>query len=187
MSTRFGSSNKLLVHVGGVAIVERTARAYLESGLDPILVVVGHDAANIQRVLAGLPLRCIENTEYQLGQSRALFHGISALPAGIDAAVIGVADQPLLSRSIIRSLADRYLHHRPPIVAPRFAGRNGNPVLFDRELFRELLQVVGDQGGRGVMKRHRREVVWVEFEDERVGCDVDTPDDLEELRRDSTR
>jgi molybdenum cofactor cytidylyltransferase len=183
MSTRFGESNKLLASVGGVPVVARTAQAYVDAGVAPLIVVVGHDAREIEQALVHLPVRCVLNPEFHLGQSRALVRGIHELTEDIDAAVIGVADQPLLTGTIIRSLVRRYRLDRPLIVAPRYAGRNGNPVLFSRQLFGELLQVEGDQGGRVVLQRHRDAVAWVDIDDERAARDVDTPHDLEDANR----
>lgn len=179
MSTRFGTANKLLALVGGIPVVARTVQAYVDAGVVPLIVVVGHDAREIEHALSHLPVRCISNPEFHLGQSRALVHGIRELTRDIDAAVIGVADQPFLTGTVIQSLITLYRLERPLIVAPRYAGRNGNPVLFNRQLFDELLEVEGDQGGRAVLQCHRDAVAWVDLDDERAARDVDTPHDLD--------
>jgi molybdenum cofactor cytidylyltransferase len=61
MSTRFGESNKLLASVGGVPVVARTAQAYVDAGVAPLIVVVGHDAREIEQALVHLPIRCVLN------------------------------------------------------------------------------------------------------------------------------
>jgi molybdenum cofactor cytidylyltransferase len=183
MSTRFGDSNKLLVRVRGVPVVARTVQAYVDAGLDPLLVVVGFGATEIEAVLSTFPARCVFNAEFHLGQSRALVRGVRALPQGVDAAVIGVADQPFLTAVIIRSLVDRFSLNRSLLVAPRYAGKIGNPVLFEQRLFPELLQVQGDRGGKPVVQRHRAEIDWVDIDDDRAARDVDTRADLDEANR----
>jgi molybdenum cofactor cytidylyltransferase len=183
MSTRFGTANKLLAPVRGIPVVARTVQAYIDAGVVPLIVVVGHDAREIELALIDLPVRCVSNPEFRLGQSRALVRGIRELPKDIDAAVIGVADQPFLNGTIVQSVVNRYRLDRPLIVAPRYGGRNGNPVLFSRHLFGELLEVEGDQGGRAVLQRHRHAVAWVDFDDERAARDVDTPHDLDAANR----
>jgi molybdenum cofactor cytidylyltransferase len=183
MSTRFGDSDKLLARVHGIPVVVRTVQGYVDAGLAPVIVVVGHRAEDVELTLTDVPVRCVLNPDFRLGQSRALVRGIRELPEDIDAAVIGVADQPFLTAPIVRSLVHRFALDRPLIVAPRYAGRPGNPVLFDRRLFGELLQVHGDQGGRGVVRRHRDATAWVDSDDERAARDIDTPLDLEEANR----
>lgn len=185
MSSRFGASNKLLEKVGGIPIIRRTAQAYVEGGLDPLFVVLGHESSEVEHVLRDLPVRCLQNPAYRLGQSRALVCGLEALPAGSDAAVIGVGDQPFLRGDVIRALIARFEQDRPLLVAPRYGGQIGNPVLFDRRLFGELRAVEGDQGGRPVVRRHQAAIAWVEIDDLRAGRDVDTPADLSEANHDS--
>lgn len=185
MSTRFGAANKLLARVNGVPVIRRTVGAYADAALEPLIVVVADDAGKIRQELADLPVSLVVNPEYRLGQSRALVRGISALPEHVAAAVVGVADQPFLTGDTIRSMADRFELAHPPIVAPCYAGKSGNPVLFARRLFPELLEVEGDQGGRGVVQRHRAAIAWVEVEDGRAARDIDTVADLNDANRET--
>lgn len=178
MSERFGASNKLLARVGGLPVIQRTTQAYVGAGLDPIVVVLGHEAQELEQLLRRLPVRCVHNPEYRLGQSRALVRGLEELPAGAEAAVIGVGDQPFLPADVIRALMARFKLDRPLLVAPRYAGQPGNPILFDRRLFPELHAVQGDVGGRPVVKSHNTDIVWLDIDDDRAGRDIDTPADL---------
>jgi molybdenum cofactor cytidylyltransferase len=184
MSTRFGRTNKLVAEVGGTPVIQRTLQAFVDAGLDTF-VVVGHEAREIERLLGSLPVTCVPNPEFRLGQSRALVRGLRALPADTTAAVIGVGDQPFLRSEIIRALIERFELDRPLLVAPRYSGQRGNPILFDSRLFPELLAVEGDQGGRGVVRRHHDAIAWIDVADEAVGRDVDTPADLDAAIRES--
>jgi molybdenum cofactor cytidylyltransferase len=143
-------------------------------------VVIGHDAPRVNAALTGLPVTFVWNPDFALGQSRALVRGVQALPPEVRAAVIGVGDQPFLTSGIIEQLVDRYQASGAPLAVPRYAGRRGNPVLFDRVLFPELLQVTGDQGGRPVLERHREDIAWLDVADPLPGADLDT---VEEYRR----
>lgn len=181
MSRRFGGRNKLLAPIAGVPVAVRTVRAYLEGELEPVIVVVGYQAQEVRVALAGLSFESVYNPDFEQGQSRALVRGIRALPPSATAAVIGVGDQPFLTGDVIRRIVAEYATTRARLVAPRYAGSGGNPVLFDRTLFGELLAVEGDQGGRPVLERHRGEIAWIEVDDARVGADVDTADDYRAL------
>lgn len=178
MSRRFGDANKLLVPVDGVPVVCRVATAFVGAGLQPVLVVTGYQAADVRAALSGFPLTFVHNPEYESGQSRALVRGLTALPDFIDAAVIGVADQPFLTAAIIRRLVGRFRSHPAPLVVPRYGGQRGNPVLFAPTLFPELLAVEGDQGGRAVVALHAHDAAWVDVHEARPGLDLDTPDSL---------
>lgn len=183
LSRRFGPDNKLLAALAGVPIVRRTVQAYVDAALDPVLAVVGHQADEVAAVLAGLPVTVVRNPDFEQGQSRALVRGVAALPEEVAAAVIGVGDQPCLTPEVIRSLTRVYRDTGSLLVAPRYAGQRGNPVLFDRRLFAELQQVTGDRGGRPVLERHSHESLWLDVPDARAGLDVDFSGDYDTLRQ----
>lgn len=179
MSRRFGDANKLLVKIEGVPLVVRAVLPYLSAGLDPVIVVAGHEDDLIAAALGDLGVTIARNPDFVAGQSRALVRGIRSLPPRARAAVIGVADQPWLTGGIIRLLVETYVATGAPVVAPRYAGQRGNPALFDAALFAELLNVTGDQGGRQVIMRHQIEVAWCDVADRQPGLDVDSPEDLD--------
>jgi molybdenum cofactor cytidylyltransferase len=181
LSLRFGERNKLLAPFGQATVVRRTVQAYLDGNLQPVLVVVGHQADQVRSALAGLSITDVYNPEFEQGQSRALVRAVNSLPEHTAAAIIGVADQPLLTGDVIRELATTYHTTRATLVVPRYAGRRGNPALFDRRLFPELLQVTGDRGGRPVLEAHRQEIVWLDVPDARMAADVDTLEDYRAL------
>lgn len=178
LSRRFGQANKLLADVDGRTVVERSVHAYLEAGLRPVIVVVGHDADSVQASLRDLPVLFVYNPLYAEGQSRGLARGVAALPGAAAAAVIGVGDQPWLQPGTIERLVEEWHDSQAPVVAPLYSGQRGNPVLFARALFDELAHVEGDVGGRPVIRRHADEVRWVPVADASQARDVDVPADL---------
>jgi molybdenum cofactor cytidylyltransferase len=182
MSRRFAGGNKLLAEIDGEPMVRRVAAAYLQGGLSPVLVVVGYGSDEVSQALADSPVELVHNSAYREGQSRALIAGVQSLPSHTRAAVIGVADQPLLVSSVISGIVELYRSTNAPLVVPRYAGQRGNPALFDRSLFSELLQVKGDEGGRFVLRRHADRIAWLDVDLDAVGADVDTLEDLESAR-----
>jgi molybdenum cofactor cytidylyltransferase len=184
MSRRFGKDNKLLVSVNGEPVVRRTVKAYVESRLEIVIVVLGYQADAVCQALSGLDVTLVQNPDYEQGQSRALTRGVAALPAGLEAAAIGVGDQPWLESLTIRRLIKLWALRGALIAAPLYAGERGNPVVFSASLFPELLRVEGDLGGRPVVKRHEADVAWLPISDAEQGRDVDTPEGLAERRPD---
>lgn len=178
MSRRYGGANKLLAHVGGEPVVRRATLAYVEAGLDPVVVVIGYQAQQVRRALSGLAVTVVVNPDYAAGQSRALAHGVRALPLSTEAAVIGVGDQPWLLAPTVLRLVETWRVTKSNIVAPLYGGQRGNPVVFARALFPELLSVDGDTGGRPVIAAHAEGVTWLPIADVSQRGDVDSPDDL---------
>jgi molybdenum cofactor cytidylyltransferase len=67
------------------------------------------------------------------------------------------------------------------IVVPTHQGRAGNPVLWDRRYFPEILELTGDGGARGLLRRHLEQVAEVDVGDDAVLRDFDTVDSLATL------
>jgi molybdenum cofactor cytidylyltransferase len=92
-----------------------------------------------------------------------------------------LADQPALTPELLNTLAKRYRATGAAIVLPVYQGRRGNPVLFDRALFADLLAVEGDQGGRAILARHASSIERVEVDDPSVLLDIDTRADYDKV------
>ena len=180
LSRRMGEA-KLLLPVDGRPIVRHAVEGVRAAGLDPVLVVTGPDPAAIEAALAGLDARIVVNPAPEAGQAGSVRAGVAALPATVDTVLIALGDQPLLAPDIIPALLAAHRASDRPIVAPRYQDGPGNPVLFDRAVFPELLALEGDRGARPVIARDPARVEWVTL-DRPMPPDVDTPADYEKIR-----
>lgn len=177
--TRFGG-DKLLASLGGRPVVRLTVGRVLRSGARPVLVVTGHAGDAVAAALAGLDVRLVPNAAWAGGMAGSLRAGVAALPDECAAAVVLLGDQPLIEPDAIDRVAAAFRAAGRPIVAARYGGRRGHPVLFARALFGELAAVTGDIGAREVIARDPSRVELVELPGE-PPPDVDTPDDLARL------
>jgi molybdenum cofactor cytidylyltransferase len=179
MSARFGATKQVLPWED-TTLAAHAARTALAAGLDPVVVVLGCDAANVEKALAGLPVRVVFNPDYASGQSTSIRKGLEALAPRTGAAFFILADQPLFGAGLLTEIIE--LHHRTlaPACVPVFEGRRGNPVLFDKALFSELRTLTGDIGGRVLLEKYRDEVVPIQAT-QAIHTDIDTPEDYEKL------
>ncbi|HET9551373.1 MAG TPA: nucleotidyltransferase family protein [Anaeromyxobacteraceae bacterium] len=173
--------NKLLVEVGGEPLVRRAALAALEAGLDPLVVVLGHEAALVREALLGLPCDLAWNERHALGQSSSLDAGVAALPPEVEAAVVLLGDMPLVEPPMIRALVARFGEGPFPLVGSRYGEVRAPPVLYARALFAELRGGEGEGRGREVVRRHEARAAFVDWPAAAL-ADVDLPDDLERVR-----
>lgn len=180
-STRMEGAHKLLEPVGGRPLVAWPVDAVLRAGADPVIVVTGHRADEVERVLpAGVTV--VRNAEHRLGLSSSLRAGLSALPVGVAAALVALGDMPGVRARHCLALVGRW---RPGAIAvPTRSGRRGHPVLWSERYFDEMRALQGDRGARTLMEVHAAHVVEVPMEDDGVLVDVDRPADLERARRD---
>ncbi len=168
---------KQLLDWQGQALVRVVAGCALQAGLSPVVVVTGAAHEAVENVIADLPLQLVHNPEYSNGQSSSLRAGVAALPDKAMAVLVLLGDQPFVSAAIMRQLVQCWQSTHAPIIAPIYAGQRGNPVLFDRTLFLELLSIRGDQGARQLLSMQPERVRYVYFDDKRPLMDIDTPED----------
>ncbi|HEY6431463.1 MAG TPA: molybdopterin-binding/glycosyltransferase family 2 protein [Acetobacteraceae bacterium] len=182
-SRRMAPHNKLLIaDRTGKPMIARVVDNVLSSKARPILVVTGHQADEIERALGGRPVRYVHAPDYAEGLSASLKAGIAAVPPEAAAVVVCLGDMPLVTGRMIDRLLDTYdPDEGRTIVLPTFRGKQGNPMLWDRRYFPEILQVIGDSGARFLLGKHLEQVAEVEMADDAVLRDFDTADALETL------
>jgi molybdenum cofactor cytidylyltransferase len=181
-SSRYGDRNKLLESVADsergdeVPMVRRSAETLLAAGLDPVVVVVGHEADRVRDALDGLHVRFVENPDYEEGQGTSVAAGVRGLPE-VDAAVFALGDMPYVDGASVRKLVAAYEAGAGSALAAGYDGERGNPVLFDATHFPALAGRDADAGGKQVLLSADDAAV-VETGDSGVRRDVDHPDDL---------
>jgi molybdenum cofactor cytidylyltransferase len=182
-STRMAPYNKLLVaDRAGKPMIARVVDNVLSSQARPVLVVTGHHGEQVRAALAGRPVTFVEAPDYAAGLSASLKAGIAALPAGAAAALVCLGDMPLVTARVLDRIIAAYdADEGRAIVLPVHQGHAGNPVLWDRAFFAEILGLAGDTGARSLLKRHAEQVAEVEAGDDSVLRDFDTVDSLATL------
>jgi len=187
--------HKLLLPLDDRPVLAHVIDASLASQARPIIIVLGHQSNQVRSQIKQYSIHdditLIENTHYLQGMSTSLRIGIQTLLTNgyrkgslsyqVDSALIVLGDQPLITPTVIDKLITAYRTAGSPIVAPLYKGVRGSPVLFDKSLFSELIEVTGDEGGRTVLERHRHEVGLIEIGDALANYDVDTWDAYEQV------
>ena len=177
MSQRMGG-NKLLLDLGGQPVVRWAVRRALDAGLAPVLVVFGYEADRVQNVLEGLAYEPVVNREYEQGIDRSVKIGIAHVPDDADAAVVMLADMPLVTAEMIAATVSRYRETGAPLVISEYDGVCAPPTLYDRSLFCEFAAADGRGEGCGkrIVKRHRDVAVALAFRGDAI-TDLDVPED----------
>ena len=148
-SKRMGQP-KALLDWKGIPFVRAVAIQAISAGLDPVVIIAGNEAKQIQNAVRDLPVNVITNSEWQTGQSSSIRAGINSLPENVGGVVFQLVDQPQIPQTLIRQLVLEHSLTLAPIVLPESGGRRANPVLFDRKVFPDLLKLKGDVGGRSI-------------------------------------
>lgn len=177
-STRMGR-NKMLLEIDGETLLRRAVKAAAAAGLDPVVVVTGHQADEAARQLDGIACERVHNPEHEVGIHTSVRVGIASLSDDVDAAIVMLADMPFVGAAMLRHLVAQYRKGDAPLMISRYGGEiNAPPMLYDRALFGEL-SVMQRRCGREVIQRHRDEAVELDWPEAAL-ADIDTPRDYEE-------
>jgi molybdenum cofactor cytidylyltransferase len=114
----------------------------------------------------------------------SLLVGLDALGEDCDACLVVLGDQPGIEVSVIEGVLAAYFEGRGKIVAPRYRGQRGHPILFDRALWAALRALPEGGAPRDVLRAHPDDLYHLEVESDSVLLDVDTPADYRRARGD---
>jgi len=178
-----GGPNKLLADIGGRPLVRIAAEEALASRARPVIVVTGHQRDKLEGALAGLKVERVHNPEFADGLSTSLKAGLAAVPGEVDGAVVLLGDMPQVRAALIDRLVGAFDPERGAlVVVPTIDGKRGNPVVWSRRFFPELMALDGDVGARHLIGRYAEAVTEVALTDQAALIDVDTPEALSKVK-----
>jgi CTP:molybdopterin cytidylyltransferase MocA len=168
---------KATVELAGSTLAERGVGLLRAGGAVPVIVVTGAVRVEISGVLA------VHNPDWLTGMGSSLVTGLRALAsADVEAAVIALADQPLVGAESVRRLIVAHENGAPVAVAA-YDGKPRNPVLIARVHWPAVIELAtGDTGARPFLRARPDLVTLVECGDTGSPDDVDTPEDLVRVR-----
>lgn len=183
---------KPLLPFGGQMVIEAAIENLRGAGVEKIVVVIGHRAAEMRSRIKDLSerdeaarLETVENSLLESQMSDSIKLGVAHAASSSRAVIIALADQPSVSSDVIKRLIHVWRETGAQLVAPEYAGRGGHPVLVDLSLRERLLALDSDGGLRRLFDERHNEIVRVRFEDEFVVRDMDTWEEYIKLHVDT--
>ena len=182
-STRMGGPNKLVAEIGGRPLVRIAVEEARASRAHPVIVVTGHERERVEAALAGLDVKIVHNPDFAAGLSTSLKTGLAAMPTEVDGVIVCLGDMPQVRAGMIDQLIGAFDPERGAlVVVPTINGERGNPVVWSRRFFPDLLGVEGDVGARNLFSRFPEAVVEVPLTGKAALIDVDTPEALKRVQ-----
>jgi molybdenum cofactor cytidylyltransferase len=170
-------TDKALLTYRGRTFLEAILSTCREAGLDPLVVVLGHHAAEIQRAVNLEAAQVVVNQNYRRGQTSSLQGGLKALETTEpEAIVLCLVDHPAVSAATVRKLVQTFEETKAAVVIPTFEDQRGHPVLIGRALFEELKTLSPDEGANAVIRKYRHLTKFIEVDDRGILLDVDDPE-----------
>lgn len=177
LSSRMGAFKPLLP-LGDSTVIGRGIATLQAAGVEDIVVVTGHRAAELEAYLMPLGVRLVRNERYaETEMFDSLRMGFHALPERCEGLFFTPGDVPLFTAETLLALA----RSGAELACPQCRGRKGHPIFLTRETALRLLADSGEDGLRGTMARCGIPLGRIRVEDEGVLMDADTPQAYERL------
>ena len=180
-SSRFGAT-KLVQSFHGKPLVQSALLAAEGACKGRVLLVVGHDQDSVVDASAGLYDELIINSDFENGIGTSISASVKACQEDVDAVVVVLADQPLVTEAHIRDLIDTWSGAENEIVSTSFDEITCPPILFPRSAFPALSELRGDSGAKSLLASGDFVVTSVDFPP--AGFDIDRPADLRRFDQD---
>lgn len=192
---RMGARPKCLLQRDGVSLLARTVGALVASGVREIAVVLGHHAARVNVELdaieaalpAGVRLHRALNPSPDDGPGSSLRCGLAVLPGNLDAVVVALADQPLITEEDVAAVVAAWQHRAEgaSLLVPQFEGQPGHPLIFDAAVRDAMARTTGARGLREWRRAHPSRVALMPAPHAHYTRDIDSEADLADLQRDT--
>jgi molybdenum cofactor cytidylyltransferase len=169
---------KALLPWNGVPLIEHQIAALQGAGVDRVVVVLGHEAQQLQGLVEGKEgVTWVVNPDYGEGKTTSIKAGLKALGPDKPAALVVLSvDQPRTSGAI-RRLLQQHRQGRSLITIPTYRGKGGHPLVLDSSLLNELRSISEETLGlKAVVRRHQRGSQRVEMDTPEVLLDLNTPE-----------
>ncbi|MGZ8559497.1 MAG: nucleotidyltransferase family protein [Chitinophagaceae bacterium] len=181
-SSRFGRPKQLLSY-HGKSLLEHTVDTASDADANPVIVVLGANAALLEKVIEEKKVHIVVNKDWNEGMASSIRCGLNTLlqiAPSSDAVILMVCDQPFVSPSLLNELIATQKNTGKPIVSCQYENTFGPPALFYKTIFADLLILKGDAGARKIVVQRSNDTATVLFA--RGNIDIDTEADYQGLK-----
>ena len=170
---------KPLLPFGHQTVIESCIDYLRKAGVETIIVVVGHRAAELKNRLCHLPLTFALNPDPETQMSASITAALPKVPT-TGALLIALADYPAVPSSVVTTLISEW-QKGAPLIIPTWQHRGGHPVLIDLRYRDELQNLDPARGLRALFAAHPDKVKRVPVDSPYIARDMDTWDDYSAL------
>ena len=176
------TGHKLEQGLGTSTVLGTTLGHVIASGCPFVVVTTARLVPLASTLVARRDLVVVSDAEARRGVGHSIAAGVSERPHAQGWLVLP-GDMPMIREHSILAVADALAEH--PVAFSQYRGRRGHPVGFGAELYSELIALTGDEGARRIVARYPAHAVVVD--DPGVLVDIDTPQDLAQVREGGPR
>jgi molybdenum cofactor cytidylyltransferase len=182
-ASRMGRAKQLL-EFRGHSLLEHAIEQASLAGFNPLVIVLGAHAAEIQPALAGQMVEVVLNEEWQSGMGSSLTRGLARLreiAPRLSALAVLLADQPRIRADHLQGMWRLFEKQGCVCVAAEYSGTLGAPAIFRENQFAALAALPPESGAGQLLRSSDMPVCRYPLPE--AAIDVDTPEDYAALDR----
>ena len=139
-----------MLPVGDSTVIRRIIITLKRAGIDPVVVVTGQKADEVEKHIAGLRVICLRNQDYEQTQMYySICMGLNYIEDLCDRVFVLPAKFPMFLPDTIQ----RMMGSRAMAACPVYDGKRGHPVLVSKAAIPSLLIYHGERGLRGALRQ----------------------------------
>jgi molybdenum cofactor cytidylyltransferase len=166
-------SNKLLLQINKKPVIEHILDRLVDI---ETIVVTGHRPEDIRKIVKLHRAKAVYNPDYKLGMTSSFQTGLRAIADKVDAVFMVLSDTFCFQKTLLDEMIQEMESTGALLVSPIFEGKRGHPVLIDRKLFPEFLDIREGENMRDIVLRHEDAHEYVAG-DIWTRIDLNTPED----------
>lgn len=182
-SSRMGQ-NKLLMKIGQETLLENVLRAATRSSANDVIVVTGANNSENETLVKNFPVTIAFNANWPKGIGSSIKCGLASAiinNSELGAVIISVCDQPFLNTDTFNRLIGHYIHSGKPVVASEYEGTLGVPVLYDKSMFEDLMNIPDEYGAKKYILEKKDAGMIEKVSFSKGDIDIDNLNDLDQF------
>ena len=179
-STRMNGENKLTKELKGFPLIKHSVKNILGSSIDEMVVVLGHQKEIIEKLIdKNERVKIVFNKDFESGMASSIKAGLNCLSEKTEAFFICLGDMPLVSHDIYNKLIERRDNSKE-IFVPVYKNQQGNPVLFNKTMKKEITLISGDAGAKKILELNKKKISNLPIDNNGIILDFDTQESFKQ-------
>ena len=172
-SKRMVGENKLAKKIQGVPLIKHSVKNILAASIDELIIVLGYQKEIIEKLIdKNEKIKFVFNKDFESGMASSIKSGLNHLSEKTEAFFICLGDMPMVSHNIYNQLIKS--KDNKEIIVPTYKGQQVNPVLFDKSMKENIMNISGDSGAKKILELNKDKILNVETNDQSITKGFDT-------------
>ena len=179
-SKRMIDENKLAKKFQNLPLIKHSVKNILTSYVEELIVVLGYQKEIIEKLIDNdNKIKFIFNKNFQSGMASSIKTGLNLLTEQTEAFFICLGDMPMVNHNVYNQIIKFY--KKKEIIVPNYKGQQGNPVLFNKSMKKEIMSISGDVGAKKIIEVNKEKIFNLEINDEGITKSFDTKENFNSI------